>query len=96
MTHDPTRDCEHGRLKGKCDVCDLKAEAEADKTIIEYHDATIKRLEALLKGEREAVIGLLRGIDQTETESAEGWWETSTGAEFGAGILAAIRARGNT
>jgi hypothetical protein len=28
MTHDPTRDCEHGRLKGKCDVCDLQAEAE--------------------------------------------------------------------
>jgi hypothetical protein len=28
MTYDPTRDCEHGRLKGKCDVCDLQAEAE--------------------------------------------------------------------
>jgi hypothetical protein len=26
MTHDPTRDCEHGRLKGKCEVCDLQAE----------------------------------------------------------------------
>jgi len=26
MTHDPTRDCAHGRLKGKCDVCDLQAE----------------------------------------------------------------------
>jgi hypothetical protein len=26
MTHDPTRDCEHGRLKGRCDVCDLQAE----------------------------------------------------------------------
>jgi len=28
MTHDPTRDCEHGRLKGKCNVCDLQAEVE--------------------------------------------------------------------
>jgi hypothetical protein len=28
MTHDPTRDCEHGRLKDKCDVCDLQAEVE--------------------------------------------------------------------
>jgi hypothetical protein len=28
MTHDPTRDCEHGRLKGKCDVRDLQAEIE--------------------------------------------------------------------
>jgi hypothetical protein len=26
MTHDPTRDCEHGQLKGKCDVCDLQEE----------------------------------------------------------------------
>ena len=26
MTHDPTRDCEHGCMKGKCDVCDLQAE----------------------------------------------------------------------
>jgi hypothetical protein len=48
MTHDPTRDCEHGRLKGKCDVCDLQAEAEADKTIIEYHEATIKHLREAL------------------------------------------------
>ena len=46
--------------------------------------------------EREAVIALLKGIDETEVESPDGWWETSTGAEFGASILAAIRARGNT
>lgn len=46
MNNDPTRDCEHGRLKGKCEVCDLQAEAEADKVIIEYHEATIKRLQA--------------------------------------------------
>jgi hypothetical protein len=45
--------------------------------------------------EREACIALLKGIDQTENESDDGWWETSTGAKFGAGILAAIRERGN-
>jgi hypothetical protein len=61
MSHDPTRDCEHGRLKGKCDVCDLQAEAEADKTIIEYHEATIKRLQyevdaiPAIKEERDAL-----------------------------------------
>jgi hypothetical protein len=61
MTHDPTRDCEHGRLKGKCDVCDLQAEAEADKIIIEYHEATIKRLQyevdaiPAIKEERDAL-----------------------------------------
>jgi hypothetical protein len=54
------------------------------------------RENAYVQAEREALIGLLKGIDKTEIESADGWWETSSGAEFGAGILAAIRARGNT
>jgi hypothetical protein len=54
------------------------------------------RENAYVQAEREALIGLLKGIDKTEIESADGWWETSTGADFGAGILAAIRARGNT
>lgn len=27
---------------------------------------------------------IVHGIDRAETESADGWWETSTGAEFGA------------
>jgi hypothetical protein len=52
------------------------------------------KLEAAVRAEREALITLLKGIDQTETESPDGWWETSTGADFGTGILAAIRARG--
>jgi hypothetical protein len=26
---------------------------------------------------------ILAGIDETETESQLGWWETSSGAEFG-------------
>jgi len=51
-------------------------------------------MRAAVAAEREALIALLKGIDQTETESPDGWWETSTGADFGAGILAAIRARG--
>lgn len=50
--------------------------------------------EPVAAAEREACIALLKGIDQTESESDDGWWETSTGAKFGAGVLAAIRARG--
>lgn len=38
------------------------------------------------------VVALLRGIDTTETDPLDGWWETSTGAEFGRQKLAAIRA----
>lgn len=39
----------------------------------------------------ETVLELLRGIDQTEIESAEGWWETSDGAKFGAAVLAKVK-----
>ncbi len=44
--------------------------------------------------EREAILPMLKGIDCTEIEDQDGWWETSVGADFGASILAAIRARG--
>ncbi len=27
---------------------------------------------------------ILKGIDEQETDTEDGWWETSTGAEFGA------------
>ena len=33
---------------------------------------------------------ILKGIDKTETSSSDGWWETSTGAEFGKGRLEAV------
>jgi len=57
----------------------------------------MQRFAALVRAdERAAILPMLKGIDQTECEDSEGWWETSTGAAFGAGILAAIRARGNT
>jgi hypothetical protein len=66
-------------------------------TGVHFNSHALERLVELARAdEREAVIGLLRGIDETEYESADGWWETSTGAEFGARILAAIRARGET
>lgn len=42
----------------------------------------------------EEVEKILEGIDRTEidsTEEIEGWWETSTGAEFGEAILVKIR-----
>ena len=62
----------------------------------EYREAINAFAELVRADEREAVIGLLKGIDKTEIESADGWWETSSGAEFGAGVLDAIRARSNT
>lgn len=32
----------------------------------------------------EQIKDILKGIEETEIDSVEGWWETSTGAEFGA------------
>jgi hypothetical protein len=29
------------------------------------------------------VLEILKGIDEQETDSPDGWWETSTGANFG-------------
>jgi hypothetical protein len=34
---------------------------------------------------------ILYGIDKTELECSAGWWETSTGAEYGARKLEKIR-----
>ena len=42
--------------------------------------------------ERERIIKLLKGIDETEIENTEhGWWETSGGADFGETILKQIK-----
>lgn len=38
----------------------------------------------------EEIKKILIGIDQTELENPEGWWETSAGAEFGANKLKQI------
>lgn len=46
------------------------------------------------KEEKENIISkvkfILQGIDQAETDSKEGWWETSAGASFGEEKLAKI------
>lgn len=34
---------------------------------------------------KERLSKILEGIDKDECESKDGWWETSTGAEFGEG-----------
>lgn len=45
----------------------------------------------VLTEERKRVVDLLKGIDGVECSDEDGWWETSTGAEFGATTLAKIR-----
>jgi hypothetical protein len=61
---------------------EMQAESEADKVIIEYHEATIKRLETLLKDEREACAKVCE--------------EYADDVRTGVTCAKAIRARGNT
>jgi hypothetical protein len=76
MTHDPTRDCEHGRLKGKCDVCDLQAEVErlnrVNAELVEFAQSYIEWIEPLIKDigmqemERKARIALAKATGETK------------------------------
>lgn len=47
------------------------------------------RGEALLLFEQ--ISQILKGIDEEETDSIDGWWETERGAELGRHKLAALR-----
>lgn len=41
---------------------------------------------------KDEITKILDGIDHTQCDTPTGWWETSTGAEFGANRLALILA----
>lgn len=58
--------------------------------VVYTYDGLQAFAELVAKHERERIAKLLDGIDMTENESESGWWETSSGAEFGARILAKI------
>jgi hypothetical protein len=60
----------------------IQAESEADKVIIEYHEATIKRLEAAILAEREACAKVCESTAPSQINGYE--------------CADAIRARGNT
>lgn len=45
---------------------------------------------AAVREMREPMHKVLDGIDRTETDTPAGWWETSTGAQFGAARLREI------
>lgn len=52
--------------------------------------ATSKRQQEAIDSTIEKLREILKGIDQIEMETEEGWWPTSTGAEFGAEKLAEV------
>jgi hypothetical protein len=60
MTKDEVRDCDHGRMKGKCEVCDLQAELEATNRQVEILS------DALAESRREvdALVALARADER--------------------------------
>jgi hypothetical protein len=58
-----------------------------EATLLAHREAYAQ---AKVAAERERVIGCLNGIDQCVLDDAGGWWTTNQGAEFGAGVLAAV------
>jgi hypothetical protein len=86
MTHDTTRDCEHGRLKGKCDVCDLQAEVERLNKALTWEQNRSERIgthgpgchtwgpthyECLLRVNAELVEALVLLLDDEDFPEAE-------------------------
>jgi hypothetical protein len=72
-----------------------QAEHEADKVIIEYHEAAIRRLEAGILAEREACAKVAE--DSDHVVSGRGYYDQLGNADATVrNIVAAIRARGNT
>lgn len=77
--HDYGTDC-------RCCIAEKAISTPSDTSALEtYVDKACEKT-------KEAIYPLLNGITQCESDSAEGWWETSTGAAFGSSVLAAIRA----
>ena len=64
MTYDPTRDCEHGRLKGKCDVCDLQSEVEVQSLQCAHCHVTIETL-------NDKVVYLIAEVERLNRVNAE-------------------------
>jgi hypothetical protein len=89
MTKDEARDCDHGRMKGKCEVCDLQAELDATNRQVEILS------DALAESRREidALVALARA---DEREACAKVFEGKVGQADLRDIASAIRARGNT
>jgi hypothetical protein len=57
----------------------------------EYMDGVLKLFKETHPALLSEVFNILSGINKTETEQHNGWWETSVGAEFGRGIQDKIK-----
>ena len=63
----------------------------AAQGLIEEMQKEVEELREYKQRVQSEIIPLLIGIDKEESLDDDGWWETSTGAEFGADILHRIK-----
>ena len=112
MTHDPTRDCEHGRLKGKCDVCDLQAEVERLNKALTWEQNRSERIgthgpgchtwgpahyECLLRVNAELLEALRGTIQDAGYMGSDGWMTGMMHSdEYKAAVAALAKATGET
>jgi hypothetical protein len=67
MTKDEARDCDHGRMKGKCDVCDLQAELEATNRQVEILSDALAESRREVAAKDEALDLALEVLIQLQT-----------------------------
>ena len=92
MTKDEARDCDHGRMKGKCEVCDLQAELDATNRQVEI------LCDALAKSRREidAMVAVARADERKACAKVCEGLPMQQEVDVRDECAAAIRARGNT
>ena len=71
MTHDPTRDCEHGCMKGKCEVCELQAEVERLQYEVDAIPAIKEERDALAAEVLEQCRIIAMGAEREDALAAE-------------------------
>jgi hypothetical protein len=112
MTHDPTRDCEHGRLKGKCDVCDLQEENKRLNKALTWEQNRAGRIgthapgchtwgpahyECLLRVNAELAVALRGAIQDAGCTGSDGWMTGMMHSdEYKAAVAALAKATGET
>jgi hypothetical protein len=105
MTKDEARDCDHGRMKGKCEVCDLQAELDATNRQVEILSDALaesrREIDALVAVARADEREACAKVCESNVWSKDvAWWQEATKSEVSVEssihCAAAIRARGNT
>jgi hypothetical protein len=98
LKEDGKMDCLREEIEAILDECGVEESLRKIHAIRRLHDLITNKTPVAevpcsvgLEGLLVEIERILYGIDKTELECSAGWWETSTGAEYGARKLEKIR-----